>query len=257
MTRVLITRPRAQSAEFAEQLRIAGFEPVHFPVIEIRPADDLSALKAALANIGRYAWVVFTSVNAVEVVFSVLSNHLIFEKGQEVKVAAVGKKTADALRLRGSEPQLVPDEFVGEAIVPGMGELKGKHILLPRAEMGRAVLPEAIRAAGGIVDEITVYHTLPVKVDADGLDALRTGVDWVTFTSPSTVQNFSKMARQHKLDPLNLPGSPKIACIGPITEKAAQDNGFVVTVTADEYTTDRLIEALSDQANNQTGEQAG
>ena len=51
--KVLITRSRAQSASFGAALQLAGFEPVYFPVIEIRPMEDLSALDDALAHIER------------------------------------------------------------------------------------------------------------------------------------------------------------------------------------------------------------
>lgn len=249
--KVLVTRPRAQSAVFGEALQQAGFEPVYFPVIEICPVDDFSELDKALAEIERYAWLVFTSVNAVEVVLdriAVGAKHasplLQLQQLDHVKIAAIGPKTAAALRLRGIEPFFMPDEFVGEAILPGLGDLRGKWVLLPRAEIARQALPEAIVLAGGLAHEIVVYHTLPAEVNAEGLAALKAGVDWITFTSPSTVQNFSEICRQNGLNPLDLPGQPKIACIGPITEKAAWKEGFTVDITAAEYTTDGLIEVI-------------
>ena len=105
-------------------------------------------------------------------------------------------------------------------------------------------LAEAIAEAGGIPHEIAVYKTLPVQPDPEGLAALKSGVDWITFTSPSTVQNFVEILRQQKMDPMELVGKPKIACIGPITERAAQDQGFEISVVAEKYTTDGLINAL-------------
>ncbi len=245
--KVLITRPAKQAADFAEKLSAIGFEPVYFPVIEIQPADDFSELDKALAEMERYAWLVFTSVNAVDVVFervAVGAKHAL-PYLDHVKIAAIGPKTAEALRLRGIEPFFMPDEYVGEAILPGLGNLRGKWVLLPRAEIARQALPEAILSAGGVAHEIVVYHTLPAEVNAEGLAALKAGVDWITFTSPSTVQNFVRIIRQQGLDPLNLPGSPKTACIGPITGKAAREEGFMVDVVAAEYTTDGLIEAMS------------
>ena len=62
--KVLITRPRAQADDFAEKLRVAGFEPVYFPVIEIQPVENNIALERALSKINCYEWIVFTSVNA-------------------------------------------------------------------------------------------------------------------------------------------------------------------------------------------------
>jgi len=243
--KVLITRPRTQSGAFGAALQLAGFEPVYFPVIEIRAVEDLSALDVALAALERYAWVVFSSVNGVEIFFNhwAGTQHASPLPGN-VKFAAVGKKTAEALRQRGIEPFFMPDEFIGEAILPGLGDLNEKWVLLPRAEIARKDLPRAILLAGGVAHEIAIYRTLPAEVEAEGFDALKKGVDWLTFTSPSTVQNFSQIARQNGLDPYKLRGSPKVACIGPITEKAAREAGFTVDVVADEYTTEGLIKSM-------------
>ena len=144
-----------------------------------------------------------------------------------VRVAAIGPKTADALRKHDIEPDFIPEEYVAEAILPGLGDLRGKWVLLPRAEIARQELPNAILKAGGIAHEIVVYQTLPAKVDMDGLNALKSGVDVITFTSASTVQNFVAIARKNGLDPLKLPNNPLFACIGPITEQAARDEGLV------------------------------
>jgi uroporphyrinogen III methyltransferase/synthase len=142
-------------------------------------------------------------------------------------------------------PTFVPEEYVAESILPGLGDLRGKWVLLPRAEIARKALPEAIFEAGGIPHEIAVYKTLPAQLDSEGLVALQAGIDIVTLTSPSTVQNFAAITRQNGLDPLALPGNPLFACIGPITEKAAREEGFTNLVTAKEYTTEGLIEAIS------------
>src|SRR5512139_216754 len=218
MKRILITRPRAQADEFAGKLRSAGFEPVFFPVIEIKPVEDNLALERALSKLSCYEWIVFTSVNAVEVVFGHYSP-LIFSDGVGTRFAAIGPKTAGSLKAHGIDPHFVPEEYVAEAILPGLGDLVGKWVLLPRAEIARKALPEAIAEAGGIPHEITVYRTLPTQPDPEAIAALQSGVDVITLTSPSTVQNFVGIARQNGLDPLQLPGSPLFACIGPITER--------------------------------------
>jgi uroporphyrinogen-III synthase len=274
MKRILITRPRAQADDFAEKLRNAGFEPIFFPVIEIQPIDDNVALERALTKLECYDWLVFTSVNAVDVVFSVIARsgaasatttlapHDLLSKssaGEQSpvndaqllrtdippKVAAIGPKTAEALKARGITPDFVPDEYVAESILPGLGDLRGKWVLLPRAEIARKALPKAIFAAGGIPHEIAVYKTLPVQPSPEGIEALKSGVDVITLTSPSTVQNFIAIARQNGLDPFSLPGNPLFACIGPITKQAAREEGLVNLVTAKEYTTEGLVEAIS------------
>ncbi len=239
MTRVLVTRPREQADALLDGLKVAGFEGIPFPVIEIRAMEDNAVLDQALHALDRYEWVVFTSVNGVEVVFARLP-----QGSRLPRAAAIGPKTALALETRGVTPEFVPDEYVAEAILPGLGDLQGKRVLLPRAEIARKALPDAIRAAGGTADEIAVYRTLPAQPDPAGLDALKGGVDWITFTSPSTVENFIEIARGQGLDPLRLPGAPRIACIGPITERAAHAAGYEVALVAQEYTTEGLIQAL-------------
>lgn len=247
--KVLITRPRTQSTAFAAALVDAGFEPVCFPVIEIRPAEDLTVLDRALAKLDCYDWVVFTSVNGVEVFFSRPPSLVGKEvMGDGTRVAAIGPKTAAALQARGVTPDFVPKEYIAEAILPGLGDLRGRWVLLPRAEIARKTLPEAISHAGGVVHEIAVYHTLPAEPDPIGLSALKSGVGWITFTSPSTVQNFCAVVRAHDLDPLALPAIPRIACIGPITEQAAREEGFSVDLVAEEFTTEGLIAALGRMA---------
>jgi uroporphyrinogen III methyltransferase/synthase len=271
--RVLVTRPRSQADLLAAALEGTGFEPVFFPVIEICPFEENVALDRAIEKLHCYDWVVFTSVNGVEVFFNVIarersdrSNLLnglgiasptlcsgqapsarttsFLRNGIHPKIAAIGPKTAAALEARGVTPDFVPEEYVAEAILPGLGDLRGRWVLLPRAETARKALPEAIVQAGGIAHEIAVYRTVPAEPAEEGLAALRSGVDAVTFTSPSTVKNFVELASQAGLDPLRLPGEPKIACIGPITQQAAEEAGFTSVLVAEEYTTEGLVDLL-------------
>ena len=239
--KVLITRPGAQAESFGEALRSAGFEPIYFPVIEIQPIEDNAELDNAIKNLEKYDWVVFTSANAVDVVLKISVPSLF----SVVKIAAIGPKTADALRKHNIESDFIPNEYVAEAILLGLGDLKNKWILLPRAEIARKELPEAIVKAGGVAHEIAVYKTLPSQPDAEGIAALKSGVDVVTFTSASTVENFVAITKRNGLDPLSLPNNPLFACIGPITEQAAREEGLQNIVTAKEYTTEGLIEAIT------------
>ena len=74
---------------------------------------------------------------------------------------------------------------------------------------------------------------------------LRGEIDVITFTSASTVENFVAIMRRNKLDPLNLPNDPLFACIGPITEQTAQEEGLTNLIVAKEYTTEGLIQIIS------------
>jgi uroporphyrinogen-III synthase len=244
MKRILITRPQSQADGFAKSLLEAGFEPVFFPVIEIHPIEDTSALDNALRGITYYDWVVFTSVNGVEIFWKRLGALQIKDFPSSVQIAAIGPKTANVLEKQGAKIAFVPSEFVAEAILPGLGELNDRWVLLPRAEIARKALPQAIAAAGGIAHEIAVYRTLPAQIDSRGLESLQMGVDVITFTSPSTVQNFVTLVENAGLNPLKLPGQPLVACIGPITASAARAEGIPVDMVSHSYTTEGLVELL-------------
>jgi len=257
--KVLITRPRNQADSFANALTEVGFEPVFFPVIEIRPFEENVALDRAIAKLDCYDWIVFTSVNGVDAFFERMRFTTERTESAEkkvkssvnsafsvVKTAAIGPKTAAALESRDVPPDFVPDEYVAEAILPGLGDLRGRWVLLPRAEIARKALPEAIVESGGVAHEIAVYQTLPAEPERDGLAVLKSGVDAVTFTSPSTVENFVEIVLRAGMNPLRLPGNPRIICIGPITQKSAEEAGFIDVIVADEYTTEGIVKLLQD-----------
>jgi uroporphyrinogen-III synthase len=241
---VLITRPHSQAEDSARNLRVAGAVPVLFPAIEIGRLEDTTDLDRALRALPAYDWLVLTSANGVEAVWERLNALGLSGIPQGVRAAAIGPKTAATLQQRGVTPQFVPGEYIAEAILPGLGELRGRRFLLLRADLARPALADAIRLGGGLAHEVAAYRTLPAQADPAGLEALRQGVDVVTFTSSSTVINFLALARQAGLDPLHLPGGPLIACIGPITAGTARQAGLRVDVVAETYTAEGLIQAL-------------
>jgi len=250
MKRILVTRPKDQNDLFFSKLRTAGFEPIAFPVIEIQRVENNPALDRALQALNCYAWVVFTSVNGVHAFWDranctgIPYSKMLNGSHPPVRLAAIGPKTAAAIKSYGVNPAFVPHEYIADEILPGLGDLHNQWILLPRAEIARKDLPTAIQRSGGIAHEITVYRTIPAHPDEYGLAQIRLGVDVITLTSPSTVENFINITHQAGLDVTNLPGKPTLACIGPITKKAAEKAGLPNLVMAEEYTTEGLIKAI-------------
>jgi uroporphyrinogen III methyltransferase / synthase len=244
--RIVVTRPRTQADSFTRELEALGASPIPFPVIEIEQLEDTTSLDRALAKLSCYEWIVLTSVNGVEKVWERLSL-LGLDGGfpQTTHVAAIGPNTAAALRARGVNPDFVPHEYVAEAIVPGMGDLQDCWVLLPRADIARPALAEAILHAGGIAHEIAAYRTSQGLPGVQAFESLKAGVDLLTFTSSSTVTNFARVIREAGLDPLMLPGNPLVACIGPITARTAEQQGFQVAIVASEYTTKGLCYAIA------------
>ena len=245
--RILITRPRTQATSFADKLLQLGAEVAFFPTIEIKPVDDPSYLDLALTQLECYDWMVLTSTNAAKAVLDRMSVLGIKKHPQNLSIAAIGSKTAGTLKDGGILPDFVPDHYVAEAILPGMGDLRDSWVLLPMADIAHDTLPKAIQNGDGIAHVVTAYHTVPAEANAEGLALLKGGVDIITFTSGSTVQNFCMLIKDAGLDFLKLDGNPTIACIGPKTAKVARDLGLGVDIIADPHTTDGLVAAIKKQ----------
>lgn len=244
--RVLVTRATAQAGSLSEQLRDVGAQPVEHPTIRLCPPSDSGPLAAALADLGSYDWAVFTSQNAVDAFFDALdASGGDARRLGGTKIAAVGPKTAKALARRGLRADLVPTQYRGDAAADALVAAAGasSRVLLPRAKVAREVLPERLRAAGHEVDVVPVYENRPPT--AEGLAALRAeleaGVDVVTFTSSSTVDNLIDALGD---DAQRLLDGVTIASIGPITTATAEGRGLHVDVSATRYTTKGLVEAL-------------
>lgn len=243
--RVLLTRPREQGERTAALLRERGAEPIVLPAIEIGPAADTQALDAALASLGSYAWVVFTSENGVARACGRLYASCKDARAfGGAKIAAIGPATAAALERFGLRADVTAKEHVGEAlaaaILAAMGDARGRVLVL-RAKEARDVMPEALRAAGCEVDVVAAYETKPAGAEA--LAALLEGssLDAVTFTSASTVRSLAAALGDRAA---SLLAKVVVASIGPITTEAAETRGIRVDVTAREYTLPGLISAL-------------
>jgi len=231
--RVVVTRARAQASELAARLHELGADTIEVPVIEVRPAGDGgAALRAAAARAGEYDWVVFTSANAVERFVPLLRDARDLGAA---RVAAIGPGTAEALRRLALVADLVPEEFVAEALVEAFPPGPGR-VLLPRAAAARGVLPEGLRAKGWEVDVVEAYRTEPVPQSEERLVAARRA-DAITFTSSSTVTNFLAAAGRDAVPPI-------VACIGPVTAETARSCGLAVDVVAGVHTIDGLVDAV-------------
>lgn len=235
---VVVTRARAQASPFAHELRTLGAAVIEAPTIEVvDPSDAGVALKAAVAEVDRYDWLVLTSPNGVARTMALVPDVRALAG---VKVAAVGSVTAEALSDHRLVADLVPERFVAEGLAeifpaPPPG---GGRVLLARAEVARTELPDALRAMGWEVDDVPAYCTAPAAVSDEVAERIA-AADAVTFTSSSTVTNLVAAVGVERIPPV-------VASIGPITSATAEKLGLEVTVEADPHTTEALLAALVD-----------
>ena len=247
--RVLVTRTRRQAGRLSSGLRALGAEPVECPLIEIVSPADWGPLDAAIRRIGvhggehAYDWIVFTSPNGVNAFFErVFGVGLDARRLAGIEIAAIGPATAGALAGYGLRADLVPGEYVAEALADEMGALDGLRVLLPRADIARPVLPQRLAGAGAFVEEVVAYRNLPPKDLESRLQEMMPDLDVITFTSSSTVR--------HLVDALG-PESARtalahvvVACIGPITAETARSAGLQPEIVAENYTIEGLLKAM-------------
>jgi len=245
--RIVITRPEDQAAGFISDLSELGAQCLLFPTIKIIPPANWKELDSAIGDLSRYDWILFTSVNGVKYFFERLhfakrdARHL---KG--IKIGAIGPGTAAALMDMGTNPDLVPDQYMAEGVVEKLEEslLDGKRVLLPRTVIARDYIPKKLKKLGAVVDVVEAYQTVQPEYSQDHLVKLfKDGtIDMITFTSPSTVDNFLALFEGRSIIKEIL--KAKVACIGPITAQRATEKGLKVIIVPDEYTVDALTRAI-------------
>ncbi len=245
--KILVTRARAQASELVERIKDQGGEAIEFPSIEIIKETDLNALYAAFQVISDYGWIIFTSVNAVDIFFEELGGMGIdIRQLQGIKICAIGPATAAHLTKRGLVVDLMPEEYRAEGIIMELKTLvkPGQRVLLPRARGSREILPQSLVEMGAIVNEVIVYQAAPAShINPNHLQEIRDGeVDYITFTSSSTVSNFVNIVGSQYVNTFN--NRVKVACIGPITARTAEEYGFTVDIMPDQYTIEALLEAI-------------
>ena len=244
--RIIVTRSRAQASQLTARLEELGAEVMESPAIRIEPMADLSALKQAIANRSSFDWIIFTSANGVEAYFSALC-----EAGLDAralagsKIAAIGPATAEALNREGIRPDVQPERFISEEIVKALAaadNLSGKRILCPRSDIAPKDIVAALEKRGALVTDVAAYRTVAdTSTVAQAAQALKDGsVDWITFTSSSTAENFFAAVDGN----LVRSSRARLASIGPSTSAALRKLGFEPAVEAKNYTIPGLVEAI-------------
>ena len=254
--RVLVTRAVHQAGSLAQLLRDEAAQPVLAPTIRIEPPADPSELRRAVKALRRYDWIVLTSANAAEALFAAIVEAGLDSRSLgDSKLCAIGSKTDGVLRNHGVRADLVPTvsqaEGVVEALGPKLGE--GIRVLLPRAEVGREILPDSLRARGAEVEVVPAYRTVPPGPrEAQRIRELvhPEELDAVLFTSSSTVRHLWAVLGDGAAERL---ARVPLFSIGAITTKTAADLGLPIAATAGHQTIEALVEALrsyyADRAN--------
>jgi uroporphyrinogen-III synthase len=270
--RVLVGRARHQAGALSTELLKQGAEVLEIPFIEIRRPRSFRPLDSALKSLDSYDWLILTSVNGVEAMWSRIekvtrrsaTSALLWKSGPSgprsrgndsrtlapgLRVAAIGPATKKAIEQRGIKVDVMPKEYIAESVVRSLQrKVKGKRVLLVRAKVARDVIPRELRKAGAHVDVIEAYETVVPESSRRRLQAAlknpnkRPNV--VTFTSSSTVRNFVELLGTRQK--ARLLDGVQTASIGPVTSATLRELGLPVDIAAREFTIPGLVAAIVD-----------
>jgi uroporphyrinogen-III synthase len=125
-----------------------------------------------------------------------------------------------------------------------LGDVQGKHLLLPRSAQGTPELPAMLRGAGATVDELALYAPQKMPLDEAARQQLLSGVDAVTFASGSAVRAFvAALAGDARF--ATFWHSVAVACIGPTTADTARAVEIPVDIVATHHDASGLVTALT------------
>lgn len=245
--RIVVTRAGTQGTVLVNRLHELGATPLHYPAITFAPPTNVAALRHAAEHLAGYDWLVFTSANAVQAV----ADH-VFELHGHLHVAmpaiaTVGQATAAAVSALGWPVQYVAERGGGLALAASLPVKAQSKILLPRADIASADVPNVLRDRDCVVHEVVAYRTVANSPALVAQLANESSADAVMFTSPSTVAAFvaAATAAGWNLRALQQTRELFVACIGETTAAAAREHNLRVDAIAIEPSSEGLIEALA------------
>lgn len=243
---IVVTRDKKGNADFAEKIIERAGNAIEFETIRIKPMTESNDFLRAMEKFSSFDWVVFTSVNGVRVFFDFLN-----AAGKDsrvlgpMKIAAIGKMTAEQLSQFGLKADFVPESFTSKNLAAGLvnfTNVSGKSVLLLRSELANKELEDILLAGGADITKTSVYDIAPVKSDAqelqDKIDAHN--VDCITFASPSAVSSFFEQIDVELVKSNNV----IIASVGPVTSARLVEVGINVEIEATEHTIEGLLDAI-------------
>ena len=190
---MVVTRAEGSDGPLSRELRELGLKVLTWPAVTVAAAD-LTPLMQALSKVQSFGWIVFASRHAVAAVLERLP-----KPPQRVRIAAVGRATAQVLRQRGWPVDLVPDDASAAALVSAFAAQwtpadAGVQILFPASSRALPTIAAGLRQLGAEVTQVEAYRTAAAALDVAECRAwiARDVIGAVTFASPSAVAELAR-----------------------------------------------------------------
>lgn len=196
------------------------------PYIEIKVANDSNegeGLLSLLEGSDHPMWLIATSVNALKFWARIVGEDRIraaVAARADLKFAAIGQTTADALSGFGASDVLIPSEATAKSLADQLVSMSSTgHVLVPGGNLAMKSLPSTLLSAGWRVSTAVVYMTSPVEKEPKSAHLIREGeIGAILFRSPSAVRALTHF--------IPSPAVPLI-CAGATTAQALVDQGLV------------------------------
>jgi uroporphyrinogen-III synthase len=218
---VVVTRAEAPEGPLTSQLRDFGLKVLLWPAVSVAPARG-DSLEQHLAHIEDFQWIIFASRHAVAAVLRVRSR-----LPESVRVAAIGRATAQVLRHRGLAVHLVPPEANAAALVGAFAaeQCTGARILYPASSRALPTIATGLSQLGAQVIQVEAYRTEAAPLNAQECRAWidRDAIGVVTFASPSAVIELERALGEPHFARLLSQASAVV--IGPTTARALAERG--------------------------------
>jgi uroporphyrinogen-III synthase len=242
MERVIVTASAGSFPGLSDALRVLNVSVEERPLIEFREPSSWGALDFALDRLDSYGTIALTSPRAA----AALRERLVARRGGVPKspatppgVWAAGDATAAALAgVLG--PVRVPDhrepttgaaETLARAIIAARAP---GPVLFPCGNTRRDELPELLRGAGIVVEEIVCYESfLASDSAAQMVMALATVV---VAASPSVVRLLVRACSGGT--------RPELIAVGPTTAATARSSGWIPAAVSAQPSTDGIRDAV-------------
>ncbi|HKT74450.1 MAG TPA: uroporphyrinogen-III synthase [Steroidobacteraceae bacterium] len=220
---VVVTRAESSNGPLSTHLRRLGLRVLLWPAVSV-VAAPMEPLDAALARIQDFDWIVFASRYAVAAVIGRLPS-----APANLRVAAIGRATAQVLKQRGWRVDLLPSEANAASLVSAFAAqaepLAGRKILFPASSRALPTIAAGLRQLGADVLQIEAYRTESSALDVADcrIRIARDSIGAVTFASPSAVIELERSLGKADFD--RLLSTATAVAIGPTTARELSERG--------------------------------
>ncbi len=211
-----------------------GAEVLGVPLMTFEPTSQPQVVQHRLQHLQGFSWLLLTSPQAVRALIHELrALELGTQSLRHLRLAAVGRGTAQRLGEWGRPPDFVPSKATAQHLAAELPLTTGERVLHLTSQLAEHTLTQTLSRRGAVVERLELYRTVPRQLSRLELEALR-GADVTVVLSGSAARQLASVAGT----------SGMVAAIGAPTAQAARQAGFEWVTQAQEASAAGLLGAV-------------